>query len=90
MASKRVDNSVVYETWLFIHSEAFLQVQLVHIAFSAMIKKYQIVYFQASPVTTNVATTALPIENIEFPAVTICGQGLVREIVQKVTYKYFR
>ncbi len=46
--------------------------------------------FQDNPVTTTVSTTALPIEKVAFPAITICGQGLVREIVEKVTFNYFR
>jgi len=36
-----------------------------------------ILYFQweNQPVTTNVLTAALPVDQIEFPAVTICSQG---------------
>jgi len=36
-----------------------------------------LLYFQwdKEPVTTNVLTTALPVNQIEFPAVTICSQG---------------
>ena len=30
--------------------------------------------WQNDPILTTVATTGLPIENIEFPAITICGQ----------------
>ena len=31
--------------------------------------------WKANPVLTTVKTSALPIKNIEFPAVTICSQG---------------
>ena len=30
--------------------------------------------WQDDPILTTVATTGLPIENIEYPAITICGQ----------------
>jgi hypothetical protein len=31
--------------------------------------------WQNNPVATTVKTSAFPVSNIEFPAVTICGQG---------------
>jgi MFS-type transporter involved in bile tolerance (Atg22 family) len=32
--------------------------------------------WQENPVLTTVTTTALPVINIDFPAVTICSEGL--------------
>jgi hypothetical protein len=36
--------------------------------------------WQSNPVLTTVKTSALPIKEIEFPAVTICSQGLNTDI----------
>ena len=36
--------------------------------------------WQDNPVLTTVSTTAMPISEIEFPAITICGQGSVSEV----------
>ena len=37
--------------------------------------------FSQNPVLTTVSTSGYPIENVEFPAITICAQGAVNEIV---------
>ena len=34
-----------------------------------------------SPVLTSLHTTAKPISEIEFPSITICGQGSVKEVI---------
>ena len=34
-------------------------------------------------------TTSLPIEDVPFPAITICGQGLVKEVVENAINKQF-
>ena len=36
-----------------------------------------------SPVLTSVSSTGLPIQNIDFPAITICSQGLIKVIIKK-------
>ncbi len=45
-----------------------------------------------NPVLTTVKTSALKIENIDFPALTICSQGVIEEIIQagffNIFYKY--
>jgi hypothetical protein len=46
--------------------------------------------WQATPVLTTVKTSALPIKNIEFPAVTICSQGLNEDIVTAGPLKFTR
>ncbi len=48
--------------------------------------------WQNNPVLTTVKTSALPIKDIEFPAVTICSQGLNSDIVtagQLLIFVYF-
>ena len=42
------------------------------------------------PVVTTLDTIALPIEEIEFPAVTICPQGSRHEIIDSVLFKQFQ
>ena len=36
--------------------------------------------WQDNPVLTSVSTTAMPIAEIAFPAITICGQGSIAEV----------
>ena len=31
----------------------------------------------------------MPVEEIPFPAITICGQGLIREVVKSAIFKQF-
>jgi len=45
--------------------------------------------WQDNPVITTVGTTAYPIQKIEFPAVTICGQGNNEEILAAGFLKMF-
>ena len=45
---------------------------------------------QENPVITSVSTTALPIERVPFPAVTVCAQGLVQQIVSSAITDKFR
>ena len=34
--------------------------------------------WKASPVLTSIRSTGLPLQNISFPAITICSQGLIK------------
>ena len=43
-----------------------------------------------NPVVTTLDTIALPIQEIEFPAVTICPQGSVRNVLDHVLFKQFK
>ena len=43
----------------------------------------------ANPIITTLDTISYPIENIDFPAVTLCPQGSVREIVDAVLFHQF-
>ena len=40
-----------------------------------------------NPVVTNLETISLPIEQIDFPAVTICPQGLVKDVMDNVLFR---
>ena len=46
--------------------------------------------WEEQPVITNLETIAWPIEDIEFPAVTICPQGSVNGIVENVLFNQLR
>ena len=48
------------------------------------------VQWKDDPVVTSLDTVALSIEEVDFPAVTICPQGAVREIGDAVLFKQFR
>ena len=37
--------------------------------------------WQSNPVVTTVKSTAFPVKNLRFPAITICGQGTNEEIL---------
>ena len=45
--------------------------------------------WQANPTITTINTTAFPIKNIEFPAVTICSQGSARDVMDTVLLNQF-
>ena len=45
--------------------------------------------WQDSPVLTTVGTTAHPIYKIDFPAITICSQGLVQQVIDNALVKQF-
>ena len=60
----------------------------IYIAASLSIKAY--VSWQENPVLTTVGTTGYPIERVEFPSITICAQGSVREIVDAALVKQFK
>ena len=47
-------------------------------------------HWEANPVITNLETIAMPIEDIEFPAVTICPQGSIQGIVENVLFHQLR
>ena len=43
-----------------------------------------------NPVLTSVKTTGLPIEKIEFPAITICSQGSANDIIDAALFQQFK
>ena len=42
--------------------------------------------FLDNPVLTTVHTSGYPIENVQFPSITICGQGSVNEVVGEYAF----
>ena len=69
--------------------ESFLWAVVV--ALALLLTTYQVANlykdWQNDPVVTTLDTVALPIEEIEFPAVTICPQGSRQEIVDLVLFR---
>ena len=45
--------------------------------------------WKKNPVVTTLDTMAFPIDEIEFPAVTICPQGSIKDILDNVLFKQF-
>ena len=45
--------------------------------------------WQDEPIITTIGTTAYPIQNIDFPAITICSQGAAKDIMDKVLLRQF-
>ena len=45
--------------------------------------------WQDDPILISISTTGLPVEEIEFPAITICGQGMVQEVVDAALFQQF-
>ena len=45
--------------------------------------------WQDNPTITTINTTAYPIQNIEFPAITICSQGTAKDLLDKVILNQF-
>ena len=43
--------------------------------------------WQSHPVLTTIGTTGLPIEKIKFPAITICGQGSSKDILNNAMFR---
>ena len=46
--------------------------------------------WRQNPTITVINTTAYPIQNIEFPSITICSQGLAKDIMEKVIELQFK
>ena len=45
--------------------------------------------WQANPTITTIDTTAYPIKNVEFPAITICSQGSAKDVMDTVMLNQF-
>ena len=48
------------------------------------------VNWKEQPVITTINTVAYPIENIEFPAITICSQGSAKDLTEIAIYRQFQ
>ena len=60
------------------------------LCFTAIQTTQLYIQWKADPVVTSLDTVAVPIEELEFPAVTICPQGSVKEIGNAVLFKQFK
>ena len=64
---------------------------IIVVIFAVFFTTFQVVKlyneWQAKPVITTLDTVALPIKDIEFPAVTICPQGSRQEIIDLVLFR---
>ena len=60
------------------------------ITFSGLNTYKTYVDWKLDPTITVINTTSYPIENIEFPAITICSQGLAKGIMEKVVVLQFK
>ena len=56
---------------------------LVALVFAILNLCYVYKQWQDDPIMTTVRTTGLPLDQIEFPTITICAQGAVDEIIGK-------
>ena len=45
--------------------------------------------WQDNPTITTINTTAYPIKNVEFPAITICSQGAAKDVLDMVLLDQF-
>ena len=45
--------------------------------------------WQDDPIITVINTTSYPISDIEYPAITICSQGLAKDIMEKIMLQQF-
>ena len=76
------------------HTRLDRTVWLIVVIMSFSFTTYQVVTlykeWQDNPVITMLDTVAEPIDNIEFPAVTICPQGSRKEIMDAVLFKQLK
>ena len=67
---------------------------IIVVALALVLTAYQVItlyqQWQNEPVITTLETVAEPIENIKFPAVTICPQGSRQEIVDAVLFRQLK
>ncbi len=54
---------------------------IVLFAFSLYLTITAYVQWKEDPILTTVSTTGYPVNKLEFPAITICGQGTIRDTV---------
>ena len=78
------DNALLYVErilWIFIVlGSASLGIYMSYDAYKT---------WQDDPMITTVSSTGLPLKNIEYPAITICSQGMVQAILDKALDKQF-
>ena len=99
-----VDTTKQYSSTTTIHGISYLAGEDVSglervlwatvVLFAMAFTTYQVITlyndWQDQPVITTLDTVSLPIEEIEFPAVTICPQGTRREIIDSVLFRQLK
>ena len=99
-----VDTTKQYSSTTTIHGISYLAgddvsgverlLWTIVVLFAIVLTTFQVVTlyndWQDQPVITTLDTAALPIEEIEFPAVTICPQGSRREIIDSVLFRQLK
>ena len=99
-----VDTTKQYSSTTTIHGISYLTgddvsglerlLWAIVVLFAMAFTTYQVITlyndWQDQPVITTLDTVSLPIEEIEFPAVTICPQGSRREIVDSVLFRQLK
>ena len=77
-------NRLIFERLLWII------VLIVAVLIGTLLSIYTYKSWQDDPILTSVGTTGFPIEKIEFPSITICGQGYINEVVDAALYHQFK
>ena len=62
---------------------------LTQIAVAAVVSENAYKSWEDNPILTTVSTTAFPIHSLEYPAITICGQGMATDTLDKVLKERF-
>ena len=99
-----VDTTKQYSSTTTIHGISYLAgddvsgverlLWTIVVLFAIVLTTFQVVTlyndWQDQPVITTLDTAALPIEEIEFPAVTICPQGSRQEMLESVLFRQLK
>ena len=83
-ASQSTVHGIVYifeKDRLYIERFLWTIVAALSVAFAISLSVSAYFNWQDNPVLTTIGTTALSVEHIPFPAITICGQGRQRKIL---------
>ena len=57
--------------------------------FSILSSRQIYIEWKANPTVTTINTSAYPIKNVEFPAITICSQGAAKDILDTALWNQF-
>ena len=87
-ASQSTVHGIVYifeKDRLYIERILWTIVAALSLAFAISLSVSAYFSWQENPILTTIATTALSVEHIPFPAITICGQGRQPKILDKAS-----
>ena len=74
---------------LFFERVLWVIVVIAALTFAIIMSKTAYYNWKDNPVLTSVKTTGLPIENIDFPSITVCTQGAANEVVDAALFQQF-